>query len=88
MRSCRPQAQPLVPTAKGTDSLFGRWMSYVDGGDGGDIGLKAAAKMVPRCYRVTVLEVVDENTPDAAIEQIESWGKNKLLSRGFGLNRN
>lgn len=77
-----------VGSAKGADSLFGRWMSYVDGGHGGDLGLKAAAKKGRRRYQVSVLEVVDDNTPDATIEQIESWWKNKLLSRGFGLNRN
>jgi hypothetical protein len=77
-----------VGSAKGADSLFGRWMSYVDGGDGGDVGLKAAAKKGRRRYQVSVLEVVDENTPDDTIEQIESWWKNKLLSRPFGLNRN
>jgi hypothetical protein len=32
--------------------------------------------------------VVDENTPDTTIEQIESYWKNKLLSRTFGLNVN
>jgi len=37
---------------------------------------------------VSVLEVVDENTPDDTIEQIESYSKNKLLSRRFGLHRN
>ena len=41
-----------------------------------------------RNYQVSVLEVVDENTPDETIEQIESYWKNKLLSRRFGLNRN
>jgi hypothetical protein len=41
-----------------------------------------------RNYQVSVLEVVDKNTPDDTIEQIESYWKNKLLSRQFGLNRN
>lgn len=41
-----------------------------------------------RNYQVSVLQVVDENTPDGTIEQIECWWKNKLLSRRFGLNRN
>ena len=38
--------------------------------------------------QVSVLEVLDENTPDDTIEQIESYWNNKLLSRRFGLNRN
>ncbi len=77
-----------VGSAKGADSLFGRWMNYTDGGGGGDVGLKAAARQGRRRYQVSVLEDVDQNTPDDTIEQVESWWKNKLLSRGFGLNRN
>lgn len=75
-----------VGSAKGADSLLGRWMSYASGGDGGNKGLKTAAKRGPRRYQVSVLEVVDENTPDTTIEQIESHWKNKLLTRRFGLN--
>ncbi len=63
-------------------------MSYADGGDGGDVGLKAAARTGRRNHQVSVLEVVDENTPDDATERIESYWKNKLLTRQFGLNRN
>ena len=77
-----------VGSAKGVDSMLGRWISYSDGGDGGDVGLKAAAGEGHRNYQVSVLEIVDENTPDDTIEQIESYWKNKLLSRQFGLNRN
>jgi hypothetical protein len=77
-----------VGSAKGADSLLGRWLNYADGDDGGDVALKAAAKGGRRNYQVSVLEVVDENIPDDTIEQIESYWKNKLLSRRFGLNRN
>jgi hypothetical protein len=77
-----------VGSAKGADSLWGRWMSYTDGGDGGDLGIRAAARQGRRNYQVSVLEVVDENTPDDTIERIESYWKNKLLSSRFGLNLN
>jgi hypothetical protein len=80
--------QQYVGSAEGADSLLGRWPSYTNGGDGGDVGLKAAGKAGRRKYLVSVLEVVDGNTPDVTIEQIESHWKSKLLSRGFGLNRN
>lgn len=80
--------QQYVGSAKGADSFLGRWMDYVDGGDGGDVALRAAAKEGSRRYQVSVLEVVDDNTPDETIEQIESRWKNKLLTREFGLNRN
>lgn len=77
-----------VGSAKGADSFLGRWLSYADGGDGGDLGLKAAARNGRRSYQVSVLEVVDENTPDDTIERIEFHWKAKLLSRPFGLNLN
>lgn len=55
--------QQYVGSAKGADSLLGRWLSCIEGGDGGDVGLKAAARKGSRNYQVSVLEVVDENTP-------------------------
>jgi hypothetical protein len=77
-----------VGSAQGADSLFGRWMEYATDGHGGNIGLRRAASDGRRRYQVSVLEVVDENTPDATIEQIESYWKYKLMSRTFGLNVN
>ncbi|GMA22202.1 hypothetical protein GCM10025862_42250 [Arsenicicoccus piscis] len=75
-------------SAKGAGGLFGRWADYANGGDGGDVALKAAARSGYRNYHVSVLEVVDQNTPDETIEKSESYWKNKLLSLQFGLNRN
>lgn len=80
--------QQYVGSAKGADSLFGRWMEYATDGHGGNVGLRHAASGGRRHYQVSVLEVVDGNTPDTTIEQIESYWKNKLLSRTFGLNVN
>lgn len=80
--------QQYVGSAKGADSLFGRWVQYATDGHGGNIGLRRSASGGRRQYQVSVLEVVDENTPDATIEQIESYWKSKLLTRTFGLNIN
>ena len=80
--------QQYVGSAKGADSLLGRWLEYANGGDGGDVRLKAVARHGRRQYQVSVLEVVDGNTPDDTIEQIESYWKSKLLTRRFGLNAN
>ncbi len=80
--------QQYVGSAKGSDSLFGRWMEYATDGHGGNLGLRKATSEGRRRYQVSVLEVVEEATPDVTIEQIESFWKNKLLSRSFGLNAN
>ena len=63
-------------------------MKYADGGDGGDVGLRAANRNGRRKYQVSVLEMIDDHTPDDTIEQIESYWKNKLLTRRFGLDLN
>lgn len=78
--------QQYVGSAKGADSLLGRWMDYATDGHGGNLGLKEVGRSGRRTYQVSVLEVVDENTPDETIEQAESFWKSKLLSREFGLN--
>ncbi|TIC86385.1 GIY-YIG nuclease family protein [Nocardioides sp. GY 10127] len=80
--------QQYVGSAKGADSLYGRWLQYATDGHGGNVGLRKAGEHGRRRYQVSVLEVVDENTPDTTIEQIESYWKNKLLTRTFGLNVN
>lgn len=80
--------QQYVGSAKGADSLLGRWLEYAAGGHGGDVGLRDAAKHGARTYQISVLEVVGEHTPDETIEQVESYWKKKLLSRQFRLNRN
>ena len=77
-----------VGAAKGGDSLLGRWMNFPDGGVGGDVGLRAAARGGRRHYQVSVIEVVDENATDDTIERIESGWKNKMCTRQFGLNQN
>ena len=78
--------QQYVGSAKGAESLLGRWLDYATDGHGGNLGLKEATRKGRRMYQVSVLEVVDENTPDETIEQTESYWKSKLLSREFGLN--
>jgi hypothetical protein len=74
-------ARPRERTA-----CWGRWMDYATDGHGGNLALKEANKKRRRTYQVSVLEVVDGNTPDETIEQTESYWKSKLLSREFGLN--
>ncbi len=78
--------QQYVGSAKGTDSLLGRWMDYATDGHGGNLALKEVSKEGRRSYQVSVLEVVDVNTADETIEQAESYWKSKLLTREFGLN--
>src|SRR5690606_31993547 len=64
--------QQYVGSAKGAESLLGRWMDYASDGHGGNAALIEASKKGRRIYQVSVLEVVDGNSLDETIEQIES----------------
>lgn len=72
-----------VGSAKGEDSLWGRFSDYARTGDGGNVELSKDAQ-----YQIGVLQVVDQSLPDHSIEEIEGWWKRKLMSREHGLNRN
>jgi hypothetical protein len=79
---CKETGKQYVGSAKGDDSLWGRFLDYAKNGHGGNVELKARG---PRVYQMTVLEVVNSDSDAAVIE--EAW-KRKLMTRQFGLNRN
>lgn len=78
---CKETGQQYVGSAKGEESLWGRFLQYSDG-HGGNVELKRRGK---KGYRVSVLDIVNS---DHGIEQVEEAWKQKLMSRQFGLNRN
>lgn len=81
---CKETGKIYVGSAKGEESLWGRFLDYARTGHGGNIELKRRG---PKPYQVTVLEVVSSSDV-LRIEQIEEAWKNKLMSRTFGLNEN
>ena len=70
-------------SAKGDESLWGRFCEYKKTGHGGNVELK---RLGLKNLQATVLEVVNSDTQE--IEQIEVAWKKKLMSRQFGLNKN
>jgi hypothetical protein len=76
--------EQYVGSAKGEQSLLGRFMDYARTGHGGNVELR---KRLGARYQVSILEVVDQQLPDHKIETIESWWKTKLMTREHGLNR-
>jgi hypothetical protein len=80
---CRDTGKQYVGSAKGDESLWGRFCDYKRTGHGGNVELK---KLGLKNLQATVLEVVNADTQE--IEQIEALWKKKLLSREFGLNKN
>lgn len=79
---CDETGKQYVGSAKGDESLWGRFLEYAKTGHGGNVELKRRGR---GRYQVTVLEVVNSDT---GIEQVEEAWKRKLMSRKFGLNRN
>jgi len=80
---CKETGKQYVGSAKGEESLWGRFSEYARTGHGGNVELK---RLGPKHLQATVLEVVNSDTQE--IEQIEAAWKKKLLSREFGLNKN
>jgi hypothetical protein len=81
----RETGDRYVGSAKGQDSLFGRFLGYASNGHGGNVELRRRPNAR---YRVSLLEVVDLSLPDKRIEEIEAVWKEKLMTREHGLNRN
>ena len=80
--TCKETGKQYVGSAKGEESLWGRFLNYARTGHGGNVELRRRGT---KTYQVTVLEVVNS---DVGIEAIEEAWKKKLMSRGFGLNEN
>ena len=80
---CKETGKQYVGSAKGEESLWGRFCEYKRTGHGGNVELK---RLDLKNFQATVLEVVNSDTQE--IEQIEAAWKKKLLSREFGLNKN
>jgi hypothetical protein len=79
---CKETGRQYVGSAKGQDSLWGRFLDYATTGHGGNIELKRRGQ---KKYQVSVLEIVNSDTD---IEKLEAAWKERLLSRRFGLNEN
>jgi hypothetical protein len=80
---CKETGKQYVGSAKGEESLWGRFCEYARTGHGGNVELK---KLGLKKFQATVLEVVNSDTQE--IEQIEAAWKRKLMTREFGLNKN
>jgi hypothetical protein len=80
---CKETGRQYVGSAKGEESLWGRFSEYARTGHGGNVELR---RLGLKNLQATVLEVVNSDTQE--IEQIETAWKMKLMSRQFGLNKN
>jgi GIY-YIG catalytic domain len=79
---CKDTGKQYIGSAKGEESLWGRFLEYARTGHGENVELRRRGA---QAYQVTVLEVVNSDT---GIERVEEAWKQKLMSRKFGLNKN
>lgn len=77
---CKETGKQYVGSAKGEESLWGRFLDYAQTGHGGNVELKRRG---PKPYQVSILEITNSGY---GIEQIEEAWKRKLMTRTFGLN--
>jgi hypothetical protein len=81
----RKTGELYVGSAKGAESLLGRFQEYARTGHGGNRELMARKDAH---YRVGILQIVDTDLSDVTIERIEAEWKTKLMTRDHGLNAN
>lgn len=82
-----------VGSACGTDGIWSRLSNYVDSLDGGNKGLRELVGQQGPDYmkqnlRFALLEIMPMKTADDDVLARESYWKDVLLSRTFGLNQN
>ncbi|MBA4040384.1 MAG: hypothetical protein C0474_00990 [Sphingobium sp.] len=83
--TCPRTREQYVGSATGEAGFLGRWLSYVQDGHGGNVGLKSRD---PSDYQVSILEVSGSTATVEDILAAEQLWKAKLQSREMGLNRN
>ena len=83
--TCPRTREQYVGSATGDQGFLGRWHEYLDGSDGGNLGLRSRE---PSDYQVSILQVAGSVDGRDKILAMEELWKRKLQSRAMGLNRN
>lgn len=82
-----------VGSAKGIDSIYGRWSNYIYGFDGGNKELielreEKGIEYFKENFKFSILETMGMGVTNDNIEIKESLWKEKLMTRKFGYNSN
>lgn len=78
-----------VGSAYGTEMIFGRWLSYIQTGHGGNVELKNLEfDHIRNHFRYSILDIFKSTIEDHVIIKRENWWKNTLMTRQFGYNKN
>ncbi len=78
-----------VGSAYGENMILGRWSTYIQNGNGGNLGLKKITfDHIKRYFKYSILDIYKSTTDDQVIINRESWWKEVLQSRKYGYNEN
>ena len=81
-----------IGSAYGDECIWQRWVEYAKNGHGGNVELKELLSKNGEDYRYnfkySILEICNMNLGNDYIIQRESYWKEVLLTRKFGLNKN
>ena len=80
-----------IGSSYGEDGLYGRWRSYIQTGDGGNLMLKELKEKDKEHYvnyNFMILKTLPIKMNPKEIQNIESDYKEKYLTRKYGLNKN
>lgn len=80
-----------VGSAYGEDGIWSRWRNYVETGHGGNAELKDLVEDLDYCrasFRFALLEYLPSRAEDDAVIARETYWKQVLMTREYGLNRN
>jgi len=78
-----------VGSAYGENMILGRWGTYIQNGNGGNLGLKKITfDHIKRYFKYSILDIYKSTTDDQVIINRESWWKEVLQSRKYGYNEN
>ena len=81
-----------VGSAYGNECIWQRWSEYAKNGHGGNVELKELLKKNGENYKFnfkySILEVCNMNLGNEYIIERETYWKEVLLTRNFGLNKN
>ena len=82
--------KPYIGSAHGSGGIWGRWVSYVSTGHGGNKELRHLLKTEGKAYvkhfQYSILEIFDISEKHERVLQRESYWKNILCTRQFGYN--
>ncbi|MGE0441443.1 MAG: GIY-YIG nuclease family protein [Gemmatimonadales bacterium] len=80
-----------IGSATGADGLWGRWLSYAQSGHGGNLALRELCQTpasYPAAFRFSILATFSKTLGKQQALDQESFYKEKLGTKAFGLNMN